>query len=138
MLHHPVLFTMAAIGIAETSYLIKMRQRHEKPVCVIGEEKCLLVLESKYSRLFGVPNDALGFLFSIGIAALLALIVIGAGPVQAGITLANILVVSAALFSTLLLVIQWRVIKAWCFWCVLSAATIFVMALIVIGVGVAA
>lgn len=138
MLHHPVLFTMAAIGIAETSYLIKMRQRDEKPICVMPGEKCLAVLESRYSHLFGVPNEAMGFLFYVGIAALLALIVIGVQPLQIWVQLANAMLMAAGALSLVLLYLQWRVIKAWCFWCVLSAVTIFAMALLVIGVGVAA
>lgn len=76
-----LLFTIAAIGISETSYLIRKRRAGERPVCVIGE-RCNEVLQSKWSRLLGVPNDLLGLVFYIAVSILLAFLLIGVEPAQ--------------------------------------------------------
>ena len=124
------IFTMAALGIAETAYLIRSRIVAERPVCPIGGN-CAAVLGSTYNRLLGfVHNDVLGGLFYLAMAVLTALVVIGIGP--AGIlTRAMIFLASGgSVMSAALIFLQWRVIKAWCFWCLMSAGTVFVMAAI--------
>lgn len=126
-----LIFTLSAIGISETFYLIRKRIASEKPVCVLGED-CHLVLTSKYSRLFFIPNDVLGFITYIVIALISAFLVIGIEPISFwGLTL-KILVLIASLISLLLTYLQWKVIKAWCFWCLMSAFTIWLMAVIII------
>lgn len=50
-----LLFTLSAIGISETVYLIRKRIASERPVCLIGED-CTLVLASKYNKLFIIPK----------------------------------------------------------------------------------
>lgn len=124
-----ILFTMAAIGIAETAYLVRTRKASEKPVCLMMNG-CSVVLESRYNSVFGVHNDLLGFLFYLGMAAVTALIVIGAGPVALWTLAAKAMVAGSVLMSAALMFIQWRVLKAWCFWCLMSAGTVLVMALV--------
>ena len=124
-----LLFTMAAIGIAETTYLIRKRKEDERPVCPIGGG-CAAVLESKYNSLFGVHNDLLGLLFYLAMAAVTALLVIGIEPWAAWNLVAAVMVVGALAMSVALVWLQWRVIKAWCFWCLMSAGTVVVMAIV--------
>lgn len=131
MTPHALLFTLAAIGISETVYLIRQRRAHEQPVCVIGES-CLEVLTSRYSKLFGVPNDVLGLAFYVAVAVLTALLVIGVDPLVRWETIVELLILGGAVMSGVLMYLQWQVIRAWCFWCVMSAATVFLMALIVV------
>ncbi len=131
MTPHALLFTLAAIGISETVYLIRKRTVQEKPVCIIGET-CHIVLESKYSKMFGIPNDVLGLLFYLMISAITAFLVIGIEPVIWLDRLAKVLVLGAATLSLYLIYLQWRVLKAWCFWCLMSATTVFLMAAIVL------
>ena len=122
---------MAAIGIAETAYLIRERVSHHEVVCPIGGG-CKVVLDSKYNKLFGVHNDVLGLLFYLATSAIAALLVIGTGPTA----LLNQLTVYATGFALLMSIrffyLQWRVIKHWCFWCLLSSATIVVMSIILL------
>ena len=126
-----LIFTTAAIGISETSYLIRKRVAAEKPVCPIGEG-CDIVLKSRYNRMFfGLHNDIAGMIFYIAIAALAALIVLEAYFVLRLVLLMEFLLVAASLMSAAFLYIQWRMLKAWCFWCVMSAATIGLMDLII-------
>ncbi len=123
------LFTLAAVGIAETAYLIRKRIESEKPVCPIGGG-CEIVLGSRYNKIFGVHNDILGFLFYMATAVLTGFLVIGVEPLVWWNTIVLAMVAGAAAMSLALIYLQWQVIKAWCFWCLMSAATIAGMALI--------
>ena len=126
-----LLFTLSAIGISETVYLIRTRIAAQKPVCPIGEG-CATVLTSKYSELFIVPNDILGLFVYIVISVIAAFLVIGVEPlVFWGITL-KILVSIASLLSFFFTYLQWHTIRAWCFWCLMSACTIWLMGVIII------
>src|SRR3989344_5587083 len=82
-----LLFTLSALGISETVYLIKKRILLQKPVCPIGEN-CLAVLTSKYNK---------------------------------------VLIVCGTMLSVFFTYLQFRIIKAWCFWCLMSATTIWLM-----------
>lgn len=126
-----LLFTIAAIGVSETVYLIKTRARFEAPVCPIGEN-CAVVLTSTYSRLFLLPNDVWGLLFYIVSAAIAAFLVIGIAPMAFWYLVLKIAIAAGALFSLFLTYLQWRVIKAWCFWCMMSAFTVWLMGAILI------
>ena len=131
---HALLFTIAAIGIAESAYLIRKRIAAQQPVCPIGTG-CETVLNSAYNRLFlGIHNDVAGMAAYLALAALTALLVIFPVPplwVPVGI----FAVLGAATVASLgFIYLQWRVIHAWCFWCLMSASTIFLMDLIVLTV----
>lgn len=129
MTPHALLFTIAAVGIAETVYLIRTRLAHRAPVCPIGGG-CATVLESKYNRMFGVHNDLLGLVFYVVVAVLLAFLVIGIGQLALWDVVVKIMITGGVLMSVVLLYLQARVIKAWCFWCIMSALTTFLMGLI--------
>lgn len=126
-----LLFTLSAIGISETVYLIRKRITSEQPICPIGGG-CATVLTSKYSRLFIVPNDILGLLTYVMISFLAAFLVIGVGPMNLWSLALASLVGMATLMSIFLTYLQWRVIKAWCFWCLMSAFTIWLMGIIIL------
>ena len=126
MTPHAFLFTLAAIGIAETVYLIRKRIVREEPVCILGED-CQKVLESKYNKISGIHNEVLGLAFYVAISFLTAFLVIGIGPVIFWDISVKILIALGVMISIILIYLQWRVIKAWCFWCVMSALTVFVM-----------
>lgn len=126
-----LLFTLSAIGIAETVYLIRSRIASEKPVCVLGQS-CSLVLESKYKRLLIIDNDILGLLFYIVCAVISAFLVIGITPTHTWEIVLRILAEIGSLLSVLFTYLQWRVIKAWCFWCLMSAFTIWFIRLIIL------
>jgi uncharacterized membrane protein len=128
---HALLFTIAAIGISETSYLIRKRIAAEQPVCPIGEN-CYAVLSSKYNRTLGVHNDILGMLFYIAFAFIVALLVIGAGDPALWLKLAGLMLAGASAMSAFLIYVQWKIIRAWCFWCLMSATTVGLMDLILI------
>lgn len=126
-----LLFTLAAIGISETSYLIRKRIAAERPVCPIGES-CVTVLSSRWSRMFIIPNDILGLLFYVAVSFIAAFLVIGIPPTQFWQTILSAAVFFGSVFSAFLFYLQWKVVKAWCFWCVMSAITIWLMGLIIL------
>ena|ERR1700681_980376 len=131
MTSYALLFTLAAIGISETVYLIRKRIASEKPICPIGDS-CALVLTSKYNKIFFIHNDVLGLLFYAVALAITGLVVIGLGPLALWTVILKLSVAAAALSSLLFTFLQWRVLKAWCFWCVMSACTIWLMAIIIL------
>lgn len=126
-----LLFTLSAIGISEAVYLIRKRIASEKPICPIGEG-CATVLTSKYSKMFIIPNDILGLLSYIIISFIAAFLVIGVEPIFFWNFALKILIAAGALMSFILTYLQWRVIKAWCFWCLMSAFTIWLMGIIIL------
>jgi uncharacterized membrane protein len=121
-----LLFTLAAIGISEAVYLIRTRKAAEQPVCLIGGQ-CAVVLTSKYNKLFGFHNDVAGLLFYIAALVLTALLVLEMGPERLLVQLFSLMLAGASFLSVLLVYIQWRVLKAWCFWCLMSAFTVWGM-----------
>lgn len=126
-----LLFTLSAIGISEMVYLIRKRLASEKPFCVIGES-CEVVLKSKYSKIFIIPNDVLALSNGLIIAVIAAFLVIGVEPLAIWTLILKILVLIASLLSLFFTYLQWQVIKAWCFWCVMSACTIWLMGIIIL------
>ena len=131
MTPHALIFTLSAIGIAETVYLIRKRIASERPVCLLGED-CEIVLSSRYNKIFGVHNDILGFGFYLAVSLLTSFLVIGAGPLERLDLLMKIFIFSAAASSLFLIYLQWRVINAWCSWCLASSLTIFIMVVIIL------
>lgn len=125
-----LLFTLAAIGLAETSYLVRQRTNNKHAVCVIGKG-CSDVLEGAYNKTLGIHNDALGLLFYGAALLATALTVLEVGG-ETLITVTRVLVVGAALMTLRFIYLQWRVIKVWCFWCLMSASTIGLMLLIIL------
>ena len=131
MTSYALLFTLSAIGISETVYLIRKRAVLEKPVCPIGDN-CSLVLESKYRKIFIIPNDILGFLFYVMASFISAFLVIGVGPLGFWDFIFKLSVAIGAILSLFFTYLQWRVIRAWCFWCLMSAFTIWLMGIIIV------
>jgi uncharacterized membrane protein len=127
-----LLFTLAAIGISETVYLIEKRiaQDHSL-VCPIGTG-CETVLSSKYNKIIFIPNDVLGLLAYVVISVIAAFLVIGVSPVAFWTLALKILVGVASFVSLIFFYLQWRVIHAWCFWCLMSAFTIWLMGVIIL------
>ncbi|PIR73975.1 MAG: hypothetical protein COU35_04950 [Candidatus Magasanikbacteria bacterium CG10_big_fil_rev_8_21_14_0_10_47_10] len=131
MTFYALLFALASIGVSITAYLINTRAKQEQPVCVIGKD-CHVVLESKYNSVLGIHNEVFGLIYFTIIALLCSFIVIGIGNLQWWTMIITIFVSSAAVLSLGLIILQWKIIKSWCFWCVMSALVIFCMEIAVL------
>lgn len=130
MTPHALLFTLACIGISETVYLIKKRRQEEAPACFVGQD-CHVVLTSKYNKLLGIHNDLLGLVFYVIVAIVTALLVLEFQPFEFLDLFIKATIFVGSLMSLYFTFLQWQVIKAWCFWCVMSAMTVCFMAAIV-------
>jgi len=126
-----LLFTLAAIGVSETVYLIKKRKMLERPVCIVGDD-CSKVLESKYNKILGIHNDILGLVFYLTASFITAFLVIEVESLRFWTLSARLMIFSGAVFSLYLTYLQWRVIRAWCFWCLMSAVTVFLMLIVIL------
>src|SRR3989344_658136 len=131
MMSHALIFTLSCLGISETVYLIKKRLLLQKPICPIGDN-CLAVLESKYNKIFNIPNDLLGLVFYITCSIIASFLVIEVAPIYLWINIIKVMVIFASLMSCYLTYIQFKVIKAWCFWCLMSAFTNWLMLIIIL------
>ena len=131
MTSEALIFTFSCIGISETVYLIKKRIILESPVCPVGED-CLKVLKSKYNKVFIIPNEVLGLLFYIASSLIAAFWIIGVPPLWLWMGIIKLSIIFGSIFSVILTYIQFKVIKAWCFWCLMSALTIWLMLVIIL------
>ncbi len=125
------IFILAAIGVGETVYLIRKRIAMQHPVCFIGQS-CEMVLTSKYSKMFFIPNDVLGLLACLAVMVLTALITIGIGPISFWFLILKVAVAVGSLMSLVFVFLMWKIIKGWCFWCVMSAFSFWLMGIILI------
>ena len=132
---YALLFTVACVGISETAYLIRKRVAMSVPVCPLNGN-CELVLTSKYNKSFGVYNDISGLFFYIFFAVMAAVLVIDGSIVNFYtawiIWTSQLALVVASLMSLRFIYLQWQVIKAWCFWCLMSAGTVLLMDIIMV------
>ena len=111
------LIVLSILGIFISGYLIKNRMEKKQTVCPIGGE-CKTVLESKWNSVFGIKNDIVGLIYYVFILiiALYIFFFQQSYPLFATITTAF-----ALLFSLILVFIQGKIIKEYCFYCLISA-----------------
>ncbi|HAS84955.1 MAG TPA: hypothetical protein DCS23_02715 [Candidatus Yonathbacteria bacterium] len=120
-----ILFILSLVGVAESLYLNYECRRHRTPVCLIGNQ-CDIVWNSPYSKTFGVSNEILGLIYYLTLAVVEWTIFSG-GISELMIIGEYVILFGGALMSCYFFYIQWRLIKAWCFWCTLSAVIVWVM-----------
>lgn len=102
------------------------KKKGEKMVCPINGD-CKSVLFSKYAKTFGVPLEIAGFIYYLLIAV--AYFLIATNPmlqidflsVKIFKTILILITFAGFLFSAYLTILQWKIIKAWCSWCLASA-----------------
>lgn len=130
MIPYTALFVLAVMGINETTYLIRKRIGGSAPVCPIGSE-CDKVLLSKHRNMLVIPLDVWGLLFYCTIALACSLAVVGMAPQTFWEPFITYVVMAGAIFSLFFTYVQWRIIGAWCFWCLTSAFTVWIMGIII-------
>jgi len=112
------LIVLGLLGIADTINLIWKSRIKTPLVCPIGQD-CNKVLESKWNKIFFIRNDILGLLFYIGIIVGAILLLFEFNEI-----IKTILIFASGigvLFSIFLVFIQAKVIKNYCFYCLISA-----------------
>ncbi len=112
-----LLIVLSLLGVADSVYLTWKHYRKQPLACPLND-KCEIVTESRWSKVFGIRNEVLGiiyYLFVIGGALYFFF-------VDENIkTIFVIFTGLALLFSLFLLFLQSYVIKSYCFYCLISA-----------------
>ena len=118
-----LLIVLSLLGIADAGYLTWKHYRKQPLVCPLNES-CSIVTESKWSKMFFIRNEVLGLLYyvSILIAGLMIFLT------QANIKTFLIIGTGGAfLFSLFLVYVQAKIIKSYCFYCLISAFISFLI-----------
>lgn len=117
--------SLALAGLAITLYINIARIANKPVICPI-DGNCNAVLESKWSKIFGIKNDVIGMLYYIAV-------ILGLYFIDYSIYIPSLLKLAgtlSALMSIFLLIIQVKVIKKYCIWCIAAASinmTLFVL-----------
>lgn len=114
----------AVIGLITSLYLLYSRKKKVSLMC--PRKGCDAVVGSRYGVTLGIHNDVLGTLY-YSLWLLLCLLVWQGGSVPAQVLL--IYATLGAFMSVRLLSIQAFVLRAWCLWCLVSAAVSFAIVL---------
>lgn len=129
------LFSVIAIAAAVCGFgisaFIYVSKNRDKPfICPFGAS-CDPVVRSRFSRFFKIRNELLGMVYYGFIALGYVYLALEGALAGVGLTVKMLLAavsLAAALFSTCLVFIQAFVLRAWCSWCLFSAALSIVIA----------
>lgn len=116
------LVALSIAGFLVSLHIHHRKRTQQKLVCIIGTD-CDAVVNSKWGKLFGVPNEVLGMLYYVFIAAGTALVFFNA-TAESGLSLSTILFFVSgivAFVSVFLIGVQAFVLKDWCDYCLASA-----------------
>lgn len=113
------------LGLAASLYIFVKKRKKQPLVCHIDHGGCNVVVNSKYSRMFGIPNEVIGILYYGGVVALGILALAGVRLLSDPFFLLSFLVVAAGsvLFSLMLIFVQAFLLKSWCEYCLVSAVS---------------
>jgi uncharacterized membrane protein len=121
---------VALLGVGEATYLTAMHLSGANVVCV-ASSGCSQVLRSAWASIYGIPLAAIGGLAYFTVFSLAVLSAFGYRRMPA---LLGTLVALMFLATLGLLYVQARVLHAFCDYCLLSAALVFLLAGLVIAV----
>jgi len=120
-----IFLVLAFIGIIDSGYLSFQHLKKKKLVCMINENGCNIVAESKWSTIFGVKNDYLGFLYYLGLFVLMIV------SFYVNVSAIILLITSLGLlFSIFLMIIMIFVIRNFCLYCTISAVVSLLLFLV--------
>ncbi|MBI3051714.1 vitamin K epoxide reductase family protein [Candidatus Woesearchaeota archaeon] len=114
---------LSILGMANTGYLFWKHRRKGPLICPLYHD-CSVVTESKWSHIFYFRNETLGLLFyAFMLVGILASIFLPSPLFSARYTYRVLLLASGAgvLFSIFLVYVQVKIIRNYCFYCMVSA-----------------
>jgi len=114
-----LLIVLAFLGALDAGYLAWNSMKKKPLVCPINKDSCNIVIESKWSRIFYFKNEVFGLIFYIGVIVGAFLLFFNVGKIVKTILL--IATGFSVLFSAFLIYLQARVIKEYCFYCLISS-----------------
>ncbi len=121
-LHGLLLAFVGLLGFMISEYILRTKTRKQPLICPIHHD-CDVVVKSKYSALFGIPNEVMGMLY-YGIVIIYGLLTTSGITTAWGIPLFFIFAAAAFaafLTSVVLVFIQAIIIRHYCIWCLATA-----------------
>lgn len=134
-------FVLAASigGFSVAANIFWTKRSGRQLVCPTGSN-CNVVVNSRYSKFFGISLEYWGMVyFAVISASYLALILAPQFFVGVPLLILMLLTACAGLFSSYLLFVQAFLLRAWCIWCILSSLlslTVFTISLISLQIAV--
>ena len=113
------LLVLSLLGFLTSLFIFCKRKYKEKLVCMIGKD-CGKVINSRFSRQFGISNEITGLLYYI--AVFISTIILVAIPTLVTIPVLWVQAIGigiAALFSLYLIFLQLFIIKELCEYCLI-------------------
>ena len=113
------LLVLSLLGFLTSLFIFCKRKYKEKLVCMIGKD-CGKVINSRFSRQFGISNEITGLLYYI--AVFISTLILVAIPTLVTIPVLWIqflVIAAAALFSLYLIFLQLFIIKELCEYCLI-------------------
>ena len=118
---------LTILGVADSWYLFQSAITHTDLVCNIGAglDGCNIVAQSPYSKLFGLPLA----LYGIGFFGSMLATAIGLFSFRSRLLYGILFALASmgALASVAFMYIQIALIKAFCIYCIISAAIAFIV-----------
>ena len=115
------IFILAASGFLVASHIYRKKRKEQPLICPIKFD-CNTVVNSDYSKFFGIPVEILGMLYYALIALSYLFLILMPSPISAffsGFLLAAS--TAAFLFSVYLMLVLLLILRKGCSWCFLSA-----------------
>ena len=119
-------FVLSIMGLANASYLTWKHYQKKPLVCPLNH-KCGVVTESRWSHIFGVRNEIIGvFFFGSLILGLMGVLFF---PAYTGVLLLLIRISCglSLVFSFFLVFVQFKIIKDYCFYCLISTLIVLLL-----------
>ena len=124
---------LALIGLWLSWRIYRKKRSPHKNICIPGYD-CEQVLFSKFSKLFGIDIENIGFVYyGLLLLGYLGYVILGQAGSGLFLFLLLLLSITGLAFSLYLLFVQAFYIKNWCVWCVSSSITsilIFIVSVI--------
>ena len=119
---------LCIVGLFNALYLT-YKHYQKKPLLCPMNHKCEVVTESKWSELFGVRNEVIGVIFFCSLLLGMTGVLFFPAYAEGIILFIRISCAGSLLFSLFLVFVQFKIIKEYCFYCLLS--TVIVLLLVV-------
>jgi len=122
MLLKPFIILCALGGLALSSYIFSKKHKKETMVCPLDSD-CEAVVNSEFSKFFGIPLEFIGILYYGLLAVIYATFLLKPDLEMPLYSFGMVTVTTiAVLFSGYLTSIQAFTLKEWCTWCLTSAS----------------
>lgn len=123
------ILTLSIAGFVDATYLA-MKKLLGSPITCYAFNGCGTVDASPYSSIFGIPLSIFGSLFYA--VTILLLVQFFLRKQKKIFNIATGVLIAGGLFSIYLITLQAFVIKAWCFYCIISDSIGIINALLII------